>query len=140
MYSVHDVSEKLKMSKHTIRYYTDQGLIPNLHRDQYNNRVFDEASMNWLIGVRCLKKCGMSIADIRSYNQLCLEGDETIEKRYDIILKQRDAAAKQLKEAQERVQYLENKLVLYDKIKKGQLSDTANPDTWPKQQLAKEKV
>ncbi|MBL1225878.1 MerR family transcriptional regulator [Enterococcus sp. BWR-S5] len=135
MYTVNDVSERLNLSKHTIRYYTDQGLIPNLQRDKNNNRIFDDASLNWLIGVRYLKNCGMSIQDIREYNQLCLLGDSTIDERFDIILKQKALAEEQLLEAQKRYKYLEDKLELYEKIKNRQHTDTANPDKWPINQV-----
>ncbi|WP_321387889.1 MerR family transcriptional regulator [uncultured Enterococcus sp.] len=135
MYTVNDVSERLNLSKHTIRYYTDQGLIPNLQRDKNNNRIFDDASLNWLIGVRYLKNCGMSIQDIREYNQLCLLGDSTIDERFDIILKQKALAEEQLLEAQKRYKYLEDKLELYEKIKNRQHTDTANPDKWPVNQV-----
>lgn len=130
MYSVNDVSKMLNLSKHTIRYYTDQGLIPNLQRDEHNNRLFDDTAINWLIGVRYLKKCGMSLKDIRSYNQLCLQGDETINQRYEIISQQKEIAAAQLEEAKERYQFLENKLSVYEKIKNHQVKDVANPTTW----------
>ncbi|KAF1297548.1 MerR family transcriptional regulator [Enterococcus sp. JM4C] len=130
MYTVNEVSQKLNLSKHTIRYYTDQGLIPNLQRDEHNNRLFDETAINWLIGVRYLKQCGMSLKDIRTYNELCLIGEATIEKRYDIIAKQLESAAAQLEEAKERYHFLEDKLAVYEKIKQKQVTDTANPANW----------
>lgn len=43
--------------------------------------------MNWLIGIKHLKECGMMLDAIKTYIELCLQGDSTIETRYRIILK-----------------------------------------------------
>ncbi|ASA20731.1 MerR family transcriptional regulator [Paenibacillus donghaensis] len=130
MYTVNDVSEMLGMSKHTIRYYTDQGLVPSLQRDKHNNRLLDETSVNWLIGVRYLKNCGMSLSDIREYNELCLIGNETIEKRWEIIMNQKKSTAEQLIEVQNRIKFLDDKLTLYEKIITNQVADSTNPSKW----------
>ena len=45
--------------------------------------------MNWLIGIKHLKECGMTLDAIKTYIELCLQGDSTIETRYHIILKQK---------------------------------------------------
>lgn len=127
MYTVKDISKKLNLSEHTIRYYTDRDLIPNVKRNKNNVRLFDEESVNWFIGIKCLKECGMSIEDIKNYIDLCLEGDNTIHERFDIILKQREIAKKQLEEAKERLIYLENKVKHYEDIINGDLLDNTNP-------------
>ncbi len=48
--------------------------------------------MNWLIGIKHLKECGMTLDAIKTYIELCLQGDSTIETRYHIILKQKEIA------------------------------------------------
>ena len=86
MYTVKDVAQKTNLTEHTIRFYTDKGLVPNIQRDKYNNRLFDEESLNWLIRVKYLKDCGMSIKDIKHFVDLYLEGNSSIPLRYEIIL------------------------------------------------------
>ena len=34
-YSVKEISEKLDISPHTVRYYSDKGLIPTVQRDKH---------------------------------------------------------------------------------------------------------
>ena len=60
MYTVKEVSEILNISEHTIRYYTDQGIV-EVKRDQNNRHLFDEQAIDWLRGARYLKGLGMSI-------------------------------------------------------------------------------
>lgn len=80
-YTVKQIADLMGMSEHTIRYYTDLNLLP-VKRDSGNRRIFDEESVNWLMGIKCLRGCGMSIEDIKRYGDLCLqEGDTLYERR-----------------------------------------------------------
>ncbi|MER2263460.1 MAG: MerR family transcriptional regulator [Psychrobacillus sp.] len=130
MYTVKEVSKLLDLTEHTVRFYTDKGLVPSVQRDKNNNRLFDQESINWLIGVRFLKQCGMSVEDIKSYVDLCLEGNSTIQERYEIILKQKVIAQAQLEEVTRTVKYMEEKANHYLKIIKGVIPDDTNPGNW----------
>lgn len=99
MYTVKEVSEILNLSEHTIRYYTDQGIV-EVKRDQNNRRLFDEQAIDWLRGARYLKGLGMSIEDIKQFHALCKQdGDEAIQARLDILLKQQTQALEELEHA-----------------------------------------
>ncbi|MGO4109401.1 MerR family transcriptional regulator [Paenibacillus sp. YAF4_2] len=131
MYTVKEVAKMLDLSEHAIRFYTDKGLIPSLLRDKNNNRLFNEESINWLIGVKILKQCGMSIEDIKTYADLCIKGDSTIQERYEIILRQKEHAHFQLQAARKTVDYLEAKSNYYLNIIEGVIADSSNPAKWP---------
>ena len=113
MYTVKEVAALLNMTDHTVRYYTDQGLVPNVKRDNHNNRLFDEASVNWLLCVKHLRHCGMTIDDIKTYILLCQKGDSTVKERYEIMRRQRAVALAQLEEAKQRTVYIEEKVINY---------------------------
>ncbi len=130
MYSVKETAEIVGLTEHTIRFYTDKGLVPNVTRDRNNNRLFDEESINWLTGVKYLKECGMSIEAIKDYVDLCLEGNSTIEQRYQIVLGQKTVAEEQLRSAQERIEYLNAKIAFYQDIMEHNKPDFMNPGTW----------
>ncbi len=130
MYTVKEVAKLLDLTEHTVRYYTDKGLVPSLQRDKNNNRLFDDESINWLIGVKHLKQSGMSVEDIKTYVDLCLEGNSTIQERYEIILKQKAIALNQLEEAKLRAKYMEEKANHYLDIINGVAPDDMNPREW----------
>ena len=109
MLTVKEVASKFNISEHTIRYYSDQNLIPELKRDKNNNRVFDENSLNWLQGVIYLRNCGMSIKSIKEYVDLCLIGDSTVVQRKNIILEQKNIIDKKIAKLQECSNYLDQK-------------------------------
>ena len=105
-YTIRQMAEMFNVTEHTLRFYTDKGLLP-CERDGGNRRVFNEESVNWMQGIMCLKGCGASIEDIGEYCRLCLleESEENLRARYAIILKQRDEAYARLAEAKATVKY-----------------------------------
>ena len=130
MYTVKEIAKLLNMSEHSVRYYCDMGLVPSLKRNKNGNRIFDEESKNWLIGIKNLRGSGMSIKAIQEYVKLCLEGDSTIEKRYEIIIDQKEQLEKKLKEIHEQYEYLKFKSNMYLDIINKQIPDTSNPALW----------
>ena len=46
-YTMKQFAEMFQTTEHTLRYYTDIGLLP-CKRDSGNRRVFDDASANWM--------------------------------------------------------------------------------------------
>ena len=124
-YTVKELSEKMGVTQHTIRFYTDQGLLP-CSRDKNNRRIFDEDAVGWLKGIQCLRRCGISIEDIHTYCRLCEEGDTKLPERYAFMLKQREQAYARLREAEESVQYMENKIRHYEDILAHKIPDDTN--------------
>lgn len=129
-YTVKQISEIMGMSEHTIRYYTDLNLLP-VKRDSANRRIFDEESINWLMGIKCLKGCGMSIEDIKKYGDLCLIGDETLIERREIMKKQLEIAKQNLENAKSILEYVKKKVEHYDDIIEGKIADDTNPNNGP---------
>ncbi len=123
--------EMFDVTEHTLRFYTDKGLLP-CERDGGNRRIFNEESVNWMQGIKCLKGCGASIEDIQEYCRLCLleESEENLRARYEIILKQRVEAYKRLEEAKATVKYMDDKVAHYEAILAGVAPDDTNPKNW----------
>ena len=105
-YTIKQMAEMFGVTEHTLRFYTDKGLLP-CARGSGNRRVFDEESVNWMQGIQCLKGCGASLEDIQAYCRLCLaEGsEENLRARYAIIRKQREAAHQRVEEAKATAKY-----------------------------------
>ena len=131
MYTVKEVAKQLNLSEHTIRFYTDKGLVPMVTRDKNNIRLFGEDAINCLTAIKCLRDTGMPLEAIKHYIDLCLEGDDTIPMRQQIIIRQRNEAKLQLEEAQKRLDFLNKKVEIYDQIVSQKIPDTMNPRNWP---------
>ncbi|MBT2722656.1 MerR family transcriptional regulator [Bacillus sp. ISL-46] len=130
MYTVKEVAKLLDLTQHTVRFYTDKGLVPSLQRDKNNNRIFNDDSIQWLSGAKKLKKCGMSVEDIKKYVELCLEGGTTIQDRYEIIVKQKELVLAQLEEIKSMAEYITNKEKHYRDIINEIIPDDTNPSNW----------
>ncbi len=127
-YTIRQFAELFHTTEHTIRYYTDIGILP-CKRDARDRRVFDEESINWMQGITCLKGCSASIEDIKEYCELCKlpESEETLQARYQIILRSRERSYKRLAEIQATVDYMEHKVKHYESIMAGLIPDDSNP-------------
>ena len=130
-YMIKQMAQMFDVTEHTLRYYTDLGLLP-CERDGGNRRVFNEESINWMQGIKCLKGCGASMEDIKEYCRLCLleESEEHLRARYRIILQQREEAYKRMDEAKATAKYMEEKVAHYEAILAGLAPDDTNPRNW----------
>ena len=130
-YTIKQMVQMFDVTEHTLRYYTDLGLLP-CERDGGNRRVFNEESINWMQGIKCLKGCGASMEDIKEYCRLCLleESEEHLRARYRIILKQREEAYKRMEEAKATAKYMDEKVAHYEAILAGLAPDDTNPRNW----------
>lgn len=130
MYMIKDVTERLNMTVHTIRHYTNAGLVPNLSHDENGNRLFDDESLNWLTAARFLRESGLTIAEIKHYFDLCLEGDTSIQERYNILVKLKKQTDAELKLIKERAKCITEKVNHYKYILNGTIPDDSNPINW----------
>lgn len=119
MYSMKEVCEKVGMTYETLKYYCIEGLVPNVKRDKNNYRVFDENNVNWISSLFCLKKCGMSINDMKQYLAYCLKGKSTIPERKEMLKKQKEFLLHKIDELNESVKYIDWKQNFYDEILEG---------------------
>ena len=89
IYTVGEMAQKLGVPASTLRYYDKEGLLPFVERSSGGIRMFRENDFEWLQVIRCMKKAGMSIKDIRQYIELSMQGDDTIDTRLEMFRHQR---------------------------------------------------
>lgn len=126
MYTMKEASEQVGISYETLKYYCKEGLVPNVKRDKNNYRIFDEKNIAWLKGLQCLKKCGMSIKDMKLYMNYCFQGSSTIPERKEMLNKSKEVLLNQVKEINECINFIDNKQAFYDGVLKGRIEYTSN--------------
>lgn len=107
-YSIGEISKMLDISTSTLRYYDKEGLLPLVNRTSGNIRTFDDADVECLKMIECLKNTGMQLKDIKKFFEWCEEGDSTINQRYELFIQQKEKTEKQiaiLQNALERINY-----------------------------------
>ena len=126
MYTMMQVCRETDMTYQTLKYYCNEGLVPNVKRDGNNRRVFDERDMKWIKDLVCLKKCGMSIQEMKEYLDLCLKGESTIPQRKEMLTKKQEALRASIQELEDSVSYIDWKQNFYDDVLSGQRPYVSN--------------
>lgn len=107
MYTMMQVCRELDMTYQTLKFYCNEGLVPNVKRDKNNRRIFDEKDVKWIRDLSCLKKCGMSIQEIKDYLALCLEGESTIKERKIMLDKKQKALREEIARLEKSIDYID---------------------------------
>lgn len=126
MYKMKEACEKTGLSYETLKFYCNQGLVPNVKRDEKNRRVFDERDIAWINSLNCLRNCDMSIQEMREYIDLCLKGESTIPERKQILAQKRKALEEEQKQIQKSIDYIDWKQGFYDDILSGKIPYFSN--------------
>ena len=126
MYTMMQVCKETDMTYQALKFYCNEGLIPNVKRDKNNRRVFDERDVKWIKDLVCLKKCGMSIQEMKDYLALCLQGQSTIPQRQKMLDKKREALLTSMEELNGCVNYIDWKQNFYNDVLSGKRPYVSN--------------
>ena len=119
MHTMMEVCRELDMTYQTLKFYCNKGLVPNVKRDNNNRRIFDDRDVNWIRDLTCLKKCGMSIQEMKDYLDLCLQGESTIMQRKEMLVRKQESLRESIKELEDSVAYIDWKQNFYDEVLSG---------------------
>lgn len=126
MYSMKEACTLTNMTYENLKFYCNEGLVPNVKRDRRNYRVFDEHDIKWIQSLNCLKSCGMSVAEMKQYLALCMEGEGTIPERKVILAEKKETLLQSITELQKAVAYIDWKQRFYDDVLSGKTAYYSN--------------
>lgn len=131
MYSMKEACALTGMTYENLKFYCKEGLVPNVKRDSRNYRVFDDHDIKWIQSLGCLRNCGLSIAEMKEYLSLCLEGESSIPTRKEILSRKKEALLTSMQQLQEAVDYIDWKQGFYDDVLSGKTAYYSNliPET-----------
>ena len=127
MYTIKEVSQKMDVSEHTLRFWAKCGFFPFVKRDENNIRQFSESDLEWVKIVKCLRSVGTENKAIKKYIDLCIIGDSTIPERFEIIQQTKNNALKKMQELKQQLDLLDYKENFYKNLMENNLKDTWNP-------------
>lgn len=119
MYTMMQVCRELNITYQTLKYYCNEGLVPGVKRSSNNRRIFDEKDIRWIKDLTCLKKCGMSILEMKKYLDLCLQGESTIISRKEMLAKKQQELRASVSELEDSIAYIDWKQNFYDEVLSG---------------------
>ena len=120
------VCKETNLTYQALKFYCNEGLVPNVKRDKNNRRIFDERDVKWIKDLVCLKKCGMSILEMKVYLDLCLEGESTIPQRKEMLDQKQKELNQQIAELKDCVAYIDWKQGFYDEVLSGKRPYVSN--------------
>ena len=126
MYTMKDACEKTGLAYETLKFYCNQGLVPNVKRDDKNRRIFDDRDIAWINSLNCLRNCNMSIHEMRDYIELCLKGEGTIPERKRILAEKRKHLEEEEKRIRDSIAYISWKMGFYDDVLAGKAEYRSN--------------
>ncbi|HBF39693.1 MAG TPA: MerR family transcriptional regulator [Firmicutes bacterium] len=114
-YSIKEVAQITSLSKSTIRYYEEIGLLQNIARDRNNIRLFSDDQIMRLRMIQCMRSTGMGIEMIRHYIGLSTEKPMELNEKYSIVLNQEAMLLSQKQEIEAQLALIEHKKSNYKK-------------------------
>ena len=126
LFTMKQACERTGMNYEALKFYCNEGLVPGMQRDEHNHRVFAEHDIAWITGLGCLRRCGLGIAEMKRYVELCVIGESSIPERKRMLDEKRDALLAKLQEVNESIVYIDNKQRLYDDVLAGRTPYRSN--------------
>lgn len=120
------VCQKTGLSYDTLKFYCNEGLVPNVKRDKNNYRIFNENDIAWINSLSCLKNCDMSIMEMKEYLQLCLKGEATIPERQVILEAKLRELEHKIQKINDSIDFIHWKQEFYENVLNGKVQYFSN--------------
>ena len=116
LYTMKQTCEKTGLTYDTLKFYCNEGLIPNVKRNKNNYRVFNDKDIEWIKSLSCLKSCDMSIVEMKEYLALCLKGKSSIPERQAILNNKLKELEEKIAKLQHSIDYIHWKQNFYNDV------------------------
>lgn len=108
--NIKEVSEKLDISKETLRYWETVGLIPEVPRNSSGYRDYTENEIKWALFVKAMRKSGMSVESLIEFVELYHANKDSREAQKSLVQEQYDILVARRNEMNKTINYLAYKL------------------------------
>lgn len=112
--TISEVSQKYGLPADTLRYYEKVGLIPPVNRKESGVRDYTETDCGWVEFIKCMRGAGLSIETLIEYVSLFRRGNRTLQKRKQLLIKERDALQRRVEQMQQTLNRLNHKIEVYE--------------------------
>lgn len=129
--TIGELAERTGRTTHTLRYYEEEGLIPDVRRTEAGHRRYRPEHVQWMVLLDRLRRSGMPIETMRRYTDLVEGGTETLEERRELLSEHRDAVRDEIEELRGCLDLLEGKIRFYRELERGE-----DPAGWLPEALA----
>jgi DNA-binding transcriptional MerR regulator len=100
-YTLKELTRLCNVSEDTVRYYEKMNLLPAVSRKDNGHRVFYDIHRETIMMIKCLKKVGMSLEELRPILLLQLDHHDTSQREWNKVL---ENYQKKIKQQQDELQ------------------------------------
>ncbi len=113
---IRQAAKELGISAKEIRYFLRRGLVPQVKRARNGYRELADWQVDWIRTLVWLKKCGMSLEEMKRYVWLCRRGKETIAERKALLETKKRQLWQVIEEAQGGIDFIERREEIFDEF------------------------
>lgn len=111
---IKDVCKQYNITADTLRYYEQVGVIPKVSRTKGGIRDFSEEDLKWVENAICMRSAGVPVELVAEYVRLFQLGDETFEKRCNLLKEAREKVLEARKKYDDALNRLNYKIDKYE--------------------------
>lgn len=112
--SIGQVSERIGLSVHALRFYEREGLFASpIRRELNGRRVYSEDDIDWLTVCTVLRASGMPLTAIRQYAELVREGTGNEKERLALLREHQERVTTQMAELRRCMDLITYKVNVY---------------------------
>jgi DNA-binding transcriptional MerR regulator len=114
--TIQEVSRRSGLSEPTLRYYEEVGLVGPVGRDtRSGHRRYDDADLDVLQALACLRALGLGIEDMRTYQANRAAGGRAVAaEQRDLLRRHARRIEAEITALHSRLDYLREKSALWD--------------------------
>lgn len=112
-YTIDEAAGRMGLSKHTLRYYEREGLLPSIAKTSNGHRSYTEDDLGWVRFLQLLRATGMPIREMKAFVRITWAGDHTIPERVKVLTRYRRALVARMESDQEHLEKLNSKIDYY---------------------------
>ena len=113
---ISEVAKKYGLTTDTLRYYEAFGLIDSVKKVS-GIREYSDADLERIEFIICMKNAGLGLEEIKEFIGLASQGDETIDKRIELLEKHKKLLEEEIKAKTDTLNYLNKKIKYYKEHK-----------------------
>lgn len=126
-YGIKEISKKMDIPASTLRYYEKIGLLTDVARDEGGQRLYNDAHLDRLEGIKCFKDGGLTISKICEFYQYDGSLNEHIDDIIDLVTLHEKELSSQIVKMQRQLLHLQQKVRYYNGIKEAIIEEKE----WP---------
>jgi len=115
-YTIDEAAARMGVTKHTLRYYEREGLLPAIAKAANGHRRYTDDDLGWVKFLQLLRATGMPIREMKAFVALTWAGDHTIALRVEVLERYRAGLRERMAADREHLAFLDHKIEYYSGV------------------------